>query len=99
LQPPLKYDPNVLDPTAMARINTRIPGQTVQAALGMGDPVQPLLPVAFWDVPQWIIQVLGLLKNEIDEMSVVKDLMAVAKAKQVPSADSIEKILEQAGPV
>jgi hypothetical protein len=99
LQPPLKYDPNVMDPTAMARINTRIPGQTVQAALGMGDPVQPLLPVAFWDVPQWIIQVLGLLKNEIDEMSVVKDLMAVAKAKQVPSADSIEKILEQAGPV
>jgi hypothetical protein len=99
LQPPLKYDPNVLDPTAMGRINTRIPGQTVQAALGMGDPVSPLLPVQFWDVPQWVIQVLGLLKNEIDELSVVKDMMAITKAKQIPSADSIEKIMEQAGPV
>jgi hypothetical protein len=99
LQPPLKHDPNVLDATAMARINTRIPSQTLACPLGMGDPVTPLLPVAFWDVPQWIIQVLGLLKNEIDELSVVKDLMAVAKAKQIPSADSIEKIMEQAGPV
>ena len=99
LQPPLKYDPNVLDPTAMARINTRIPAQTVQAALGMGDPVSPLLPVQFWDVPAWIIQVIGLLKGELDELAVVKDLMAVAKAKQIPSADSIEKIMEAAGPV
>jgi len=99
LQPPLKYDPNVIDPAAMARINTRIPGQTIQGALGMGDPVAPLLPVAFWDVPQWIIQVITMLYDELDKLSVVKDLMAVAKAKQVPSADSIEKILEAAGPV
>jgi len=99
LQPPLKYDPNVLDATAMARINTRIPAQTIAASLGMGDPVTPLLPVQFWDVPAWIIQVIGLLKGELDELAVVKDLMAVAKAKQIPSADSIEKIMEAAGPV
>jgi len=89
----------VIDPAAMARINTRIPGQTIQGSLGMGDPVAPLLPVAFWDVPQWIIQVITMLYDELDKLSVVKDLMAVAKAKQVPSADSIEKILEAAGPV
>jgi hypothetical protein len=58
-----------------------------------------LLPVQHWDVPQWILQVVSLLFENLDNLSVVKDLMAVAKAKQVPSADSIEKILEQAGPV
>lgn len=99
LQPPLKYDENAIDPAAMARINTRIPAQTIKVAAGMGDPVTPLLPVAFWDVPQWILQVIDKLEDAIDKLSVVKDLMAVAKAKQIPSSDSIEKILEQAGPV
>jgi hypothetical protein len=99
LQPPLKYDSNVIDPKAMARINTRIPAQTIEASIGMGNPVEPLLPVQFWDVPPWILQVLQALNDQLDQLSVVKDLMAVAKAKQVPSADSIEKILESAGPV
>jgi hypothetical protein len=99
LQPPLKYDPNIIDKTAMARINTRIPNQTLEASSAMGDPITPLLPVTFWDVPQWVVQVLGMLGEEIDNLSVVKDLTAIAKAKQVPSADSIEKLLEMAGPV
>jgi hypothetical protein len=99
LQPPLKHDPNLIDKTAMARINTRKPGQTVEVSSGMGNPIEPLLPVQHWDVPQWILQVVSLLFENLDNLSVVKDLMAVAKAKQVPSADSIEKILEQAGPV
>ena len=99
LQPPLKHDPNLIDKTAMARINTRKPGQTVEVSVGMGDPIAPLLPVQHWDVPSWILQVVTLLNDSLDNLSVVKDLMAVAKAKQVPSADSIEKILESAGPV
>ena len=99
LQPPLKHDPNLIDKTAMARINTRKPGQTVEVSAGMGNPIEPLLPVQHWDVPQWILQVVSLLNDSLDNLSVVKDLMAVAKAKQVPSADSIEKIMEAAGPV
>ena len=99
LQPPLQHDPNLIDKTAMARINTRKPGQTVEVSAGMGDPIRPLLPVQHWDVPQWILQVVALLNDNLDNLSIVKDLMAVAKAKQVPSADSIEKILENAGPV
>ena len=99
LQPPLKHDPNLIDKTAMARINTRKPGQSIEVSAGMGDPIAPLLPVQHWDVPPWILQVVSLLTDSLDNLSIVKDLMAVAKAKQVPSADSIEKILESAGPV
>lgn len=99
LQPPLAYDPNIIDPALMARINTRIPGQTIQTAMAMGDPVKPLLPLGHWDVPQWIMQMITMLGEEMDNLALVKDLTAIAKAKQVPSADSIEKLLEMAGPV
>lgn len=99
LQPPLKYDENIIDPAAMARINTRLPAQTVKVSMGMGNPIEPLLPVTHWDVPQWIFQVITYLGDELDKQSIVKDLMALAKAKQIPSADSIEKMLESAGPV
>ena len=99
LQPPLKHDPNVIDKNAMARINTRKPAQTVEIAPGIGEAIASLLPVAHWDVPAWIMNFVGLLFDNLDKLTFVNEVTAIAKAKQVPSADSIEKLLEMAGPV
>ncbi len=99
LQPPMSYDENIVSDAFMAKLNTRKPGQSVKLNLGMGDPIKPLLPVQHWDVPAWIMDLYERLGEEQDNLAIVKDLTAIAKAKQIPSSDSIEKLLEMAGPV
>jgi len=99
LQPPLAYDENVFSDAFMAKLNTRKPGQSVKMNMSMGEALKPVLPVQHWDVPAWCIQLYTQLGEEQDNLAIVKDLTALAKAKQVPSSDSIEKILEMAGPV
>lgn len=99
LQPPLSYDENLISDAFMAKLNTRRPGQSLKINSAMGDPVKPIMPVQHWDVPAWCMQLYASLGEEQDNLAIVKDLTALAKAKQVPSSDSIEKILEMAGPV
>ena len=99
LQPPLSYDENMISDAFMAKLNTRRPGQSVKMNTSMGEPIKALLPVQHWDVPAWIVQLYTQLGEEQDNLAIVKDLTAIAKAKQVPSGDAIEKILEMAGPV
>ncbi len=98
LEPPMAIDEN-FSQGAGARINTRRPGGLTAIPMAMGDPLKPLLPPAYYDIPEAVFKLLGFLDDQQDSMALVKDLMALAKAKQVPSADSIEKIMEMAGSV
>lgn len=98
LEPPMSVDDSLSD-ALMLKLQLRRPGQYVKLPMGIGDPMKPVLPVQHWDVPAWGIQLYTMLGEDQDNLAIVKDLMALAKAKQVPSSDSIEKILEMAGPV
>lgn len=99
MRPPLTWDENMIDEAAVARINTMAPGQTIRINSGMGEPIKPLLPVQHWDIPSWIVEFVKLLAEDQSYLSLAKDLTALAKAKQIPSADSIEKLMESAGQV
>lgn len=97
LEPPMKVDDSLSD-ALMLKLQMRKPGQYVKLPMGIGDPMAPLMPVQHWDVPAWCMQLYTMLGEEQSKLALVKDLMALAKAKQVPSSDSIEKILENLGP-
>lgn len=99
MRPPLKFDEEHVTPGLMDMLNTRKPGQHIAVNMAMGNVIEPVLPYQHWDIPAWISQWLGKLEDEMDYMAVVKDLTAMAKAKQIPSSDSIEKFFELAGPI
>lgn len=99
LEPALVYDENMVSDAFMAKLQTRKPGQTLKLNLGVGEPVKPLLPYQYYQVESWMYQVYTGLGEEQDNLALVKDLTALAKAKQIPAADSIEKLLDMAGSV
>lgn len=99
LRPPLKYDGNVVSKTLMDRINTRQPGQTVDVNMSMGEAIAPLMPPGYYEQPAWIRDHIQHLEVLMDYVMATPDLTAIAKARQLPSSDTIEKILEMAGPI
>lgn len=101
LRPPLSYNENTISENLASRFDARLPGVQIPANLDMGKPFELLIPAQYYDGAQspqlfahikdlyaWAKQMIGL-----------GDLTALAKAKQVPSSDSIEKLMEMAGPL
>ena len=99
LDPPLQYDENLVSEGLAARLNTRLPRQRLKGNLSMGDMIKPLLPANYADLPNYIPDVVKFLFEQGDFIIGVRDLLAITKAKQIPSADSLEKIMEMAGPL
>ena len=53
----------------------------------------------FYNVPPWIPDWIKQQEDRIDYMTGARDLVAVAKAQQIPGADTLEKLMEMAGPI
>lgn len=98
LRPPLQYDRNVITKSFMDRFDPRQSGQNVGVDLQMGEPVKPIMPPGYYDVPQWMLEYIKGNSEMIDYLMGVRDITAMMKAKQVPAFDTFEK-LEQAGPI
>ena len=99
LRPPLAYDEDSLSKQFMERFDPRQPGQKVPHNLSMGDAMKLLVPSAYYDVPQTIFSHIGNLVEMMKDLLGVKDVSAIAKARQIPSADAMEKMVEMAGPL
>ena len=99
LRPPLTYDNRNVSKNFMDRFDPRVPGQTVGMDMLMGELIKPLIPPQYYDVPNWMLEYVKGLEERVDKMMGLNDLVALAKARQVPSADSIEKLMELAGPI
>lgn len=99
LDPGLQYDENSLSQALMERFNPRVGGQRIKTNMQMGEGVKPILPPAFYDVPQWIGDFVEKLWEKMHYVLGTRDIQAIAKAKQVPSGDSLEKLMEMAGPI
>lgn len=99
LDPPMLYDDQLGSTWAQA-VNPRKAGGRAAAPLSqIAEPVKPILPPQYYDVPPWIPEWISAQEDRMDYLAATRDLVAIAKAKQVPGADTLEKLMEMAGPI
>ena len=100
LRPNVFYDSDVLAKTLMDDLDLRRGGQNIPTKLSMtGEPIKPILPAQYYDQPTWIEAYMRSLDEQMDHMAGVRDMTALARARQIPSSESIDKIMEMAGPL
>jgi hypothetical protein len=101
LNPSMSYDSDRLDKSVMDRFDPRVGGRHIPIdSAGLGGPAMtPLVPDSYYNLPPAIFQHLNTLRDELDYVMVVKDMAAVMKANQIPSDQTIDKLLELAGPL
>lgn len=99
LDPPMLYDDSVVSLSWAKAFNARKAGARAAAPLMAGDPIKYPVPPEYYNVPPHIPQWIHEQEDRMDYMTGVRDLVAIAKAKQVPGADTLEKLMEMAGPI
>jgi hypothetical protein len=99
LNPPVLYDENLTSPGFAEAFNPRRAGVRAAANLNQGDVLKYPVDSRHYDVPEWIPDWIKQQEGRADYLTGVQDLTAIAKAKQLPSSDAIEKLLEMAGPL
>lgn len=99
LDPPMTFDDALVSRSWAETVTGRKAGWRGAAPLSQGDPIKPLLDPAFYTVPANLPVWIESQESRMDYLSGVTDLVAIAKAKQVPGADTLEKLLEMAGPI
>lgn len=102
LSPARAYDRNNTSASAAAALNTRVPNQYVGLDLGLlGDNAlpKPLLPFQWYEYPPHYLTAQEQLRSMIKDQMGTADTAALARARQLPSGDSQEKLLESLGPL
>ena len=100
LRPAMMYDDRTLSKAMVETVDPRQPGTAVPVDFTLTDrPMRPLLEPAYYDVPNWIPAFIAQGEEMMKYLSGVNDYSAIAKAQQIPSSDTIEKIMEMAGPM
>lgn len=99
LDPPAIYDDTVVSSTWAKAFNPRLAGVRGAAPLQMGDPIKFPIDPRTYDVGPWIPEFMAAQEQRMDYLTAVHDMVAIAKAKQVPGADTLEKLMEMAGPI
>lgn len=99
LRPPLQFDENQIAESTMSAFDTRQPNQRMAVNMTLGPPIQPIFPPGQYDVAPWIFQVIELLTQDQDYVAAHRDMAALARARQMPAADTLEKLFEILGPI
>lgn len=100
LRPALQYDDRSISQSMMESLDVRQPGQAVGVDMTTGvGQIKPILDPQYYDVPPFVFQVLESNNENMKYLSGVNDFNAIAKAQQLPSSDTVEKIMEMAGPM
>lgn len=99
LDPPAIYNDSLVGKPFADAFNPRKAGARAGAPLDQGKVLEFPVPPAYYDVPAFIENYLQYLDGRMEYVTGAQDLTAIAKAKQLPSPDSIEKLLEMAGPL
>lgn len=99
LDPPMMADEDLVADSDWDDFSAREPGSKLKVNMKFGNqqPVRPVLPYENYEVPQWIGEYVNQQQEWISSIMGSKDITAMAKAQQVPSADTMEKYLEMAG--
>lgn len=99
LDPPALFDDSVVSRSWAESFNPRLAGTRGAAPLSQGNPITFPVDPRYYDVAAWIPQFMEAQEGRMDYLTGVRDLVAMAKAKQIPGADTLEKLLEMAGPI
>jgi hypothetical protein len=102
LSPPRAFDRNSQASALAQTINTRIPNQVVGLDLSLVPLAQqmgPLLPYQWYEYPPHYLQAQTMLQQMMKDQMGVADATSMARARQLPSGDSLEKLMEQLGPL
>jgi len=99
LDPPLSYDDNLVSERLALALNPRAPGQRVKGNMQMGDMMKTLLPPNYMAQTNLSIEAIKYLNDQQDWVIGSRDVMALAKTKQIPSEGTIDKIMEMSGPL
>lgn len=100
MRPALMHDDRTIGNSLMESLDVRQPGQSVGVDLTVSErPIRPILEPQYYDVPPWIPAVIQSNDEMMKYISGVNDFTAIAKARQIPSSDSIEKIMDMSGPI
>lgn len=99
LNPAMLYDDSVVSKSWAESFNPRMGGARAAAPLSQGSPITLPIAAQYYDVPAWIPQFMDAQENRMDYLTGVRDIVAMAKAKQIPGADTLEKLMEMAGPI
>ncbi len=100
LDPPIFYDENLVADNFEEKFDPKKPGTRIRVP-GMqvsSDMVKLILPLEIYSVPDSVPAWIQYLEGKLKFYSYTQDVSAIAKARQIPSADSIEKMIEMAGP-
>jgi hypothetical protein len=99
LNPARIYDENLVSQGFAKAFNPRMAGVAASANLQQGKPIEFPVPVEYYNVPEWMTSWIESQEERMDYISGVRDLVAVSKAQQIPGADTLEKLMEMAGPI
>jgi hypothetical protein len=101
LSPPRAFDRNAVSQGLMRAMDTRVPNQMVgmDFTFGSDSPVRPFLPVNHYEFPAFYSEVIQQIEQRMTHQMGVADAAAMARARQLPSGDSVEKIMESLGPL
>ena len=100
LSPPTGYDRSTMSRGLAETMNLRIPNQRVglDYTLG-GEQIRPLLPVEYYNVPTNAMELIQSNEARITHQMGVADAAALARARQLPAGDSVERLMEALGPI
>lgn len=102
LSPPRAFDRGSQAAALAQTINTRVPNQVVGLDLSLvplAQQIGPLLPFQWYDYPAHYLQAQQMFTSLIKDQMGVADAQSLARARQLPSGDSVEKLMEQLGPL
>jgi hypothetical protein len=100
LRPALMHDDRTISNSLMESLDVRQGGQSVGVDMTTSErPIRPILEPGYYDVPAFIPALVQSNDEMMKYLSGVNDFTAVAKARQLPSSDTVEKIMEMAGPI
>lgn len=101
LRPGLIFDENTFSQSDVKKIDPRKPGLRLRANLAGagGRGVQSILEHQDLRIYPEHMAYLEYLADAMDHQMAVKDLTNLAKARQLPSDSTIDKIMEIAGPI
>lgn len=102
-RPTVAYAADKVSRNFMKSWDPRLPLQAI-GFRGMALPelkqlITPVLPPSYYDIPQWITQHINENSGRIDRIAGVMDATALAKARQTPAGDTLEKLSELMGPI
>lgn len=83
-----KFDPRI--PNQMIQLDTNLSGE---------EPIKPILPYQHYEIPNAAFEYIKDNQDQEGYLIGVQDFTAMARARQIPSGDAQEKLLQLIGPL